>query len=163
MNNQIFLQNILKNEQAYIKSQLAKIKDLNFNMDVAPCGFWLTDEQGDTFAISDDEFFNFLFNKEVLSSDDEYNNFVSKVGEDLEIQNKLEEFYYTELARERFRNAIAPDSYESVFELLDRPVQSPKVSTFYEGMTELEKAYLAQDTWVEVSGTIGQGLDQCLN
>lgn len=147
MNNQKFFQNILKEERTYIKRQLAKIKALNFDMNAAPCGFSLTDEQGDTFIISDDKFFNFLFNKEVLSSNDEYNHFVSKIGEDLEIQNELEEFYYTELFKERFRNNLAPGSYESLFELLDKPTQAPKQPTFYESMSAKTKAYLDQDTW----------------
>lgn len=158
MNNQKFLQNILKKELLYIKNQLAKKENLDFDLDCVPGGISLIDLDGTRMFVTHDQFCTFLEQINEVKDGEHYDHFIKSWKDDTEVQGFLEQFYYTELFRERFRNGIAKDSYISIFEFIDKPVEATEVPTFYEGMTEQEKAYMDQDTWQEVSKIIGQGL-----
>lgn len=124
---------IHKDLATYIKKELSKVDTLNFDMEPTSTGFVLSDVEfpNDKYEVSNDDFYTFLYNSEFLQSEEEYDYFISRVGEDTEIQEKIEEFFHTEEATEEFCNAISEGSYESCFKAVyslskaAKPTESP--------------------------------------
>jgi hypothetical protein len=98
--------------------ELSKIDTLNLEMTVFPSGFTLKDSDGFKYEIDNDSFLTYLQNIDFLESDREYDDFICKAKEDTDIQEKLEEFFYTEAITERFLNGLVPNSYESCFKMM---------------------------------------------
>jgi hypothetical protein len=120
---------------------------------VTPNGFALLDDSdGSKMAVNHDQFFEFLFTDGIVKSTEEYDYLITTAKTDIELNDHLEKFYYSEVWRSVYRNSIVYGSYSNCFAIVEPVAQKATSPAPYDmqRISEADAKYLEFEEAQEV-------------